>query len=404
MSDLRPKTYFYLSSFVSTILLIPIFVNSNIGSDWDSYALIGTYKNYLISGIYFPSRPPGFPLYEFLIGSLIKYSEYLAITAEQTLIIFQFFLLISLNYLIYKFFNKSKTFNYLIYLIIVCSPVYLISGFSVIDYVLGSLFGFSSIYYLLYKKSINPLIISLLLTGAITTRLSNLIFLFVIVLYLFLNDKNKRLAIVITFTTVLFSSLIYFIFYENLFSFYKSTGVYDNWSDLLCIFNLTNTGHTLVGRIGRFVLKQIPYLGTLGALVLAANITKFKIDLKNKNLYLFLVFLLFELSFLRLPTEEGHLLPAFIAFMMLLSTDKKNILTVIFITVLLSNFVDLKFYSVDEVDGASSIDITFDIADGFLIEDFKERNQKGEEKEFHYNNSQITLNTAWLSGCPNNER
>ena len=244
----------------------------------------------------------------------------------------------------------------------------------------------------------------MLLTGAITTRLSNLIFLFVIVLYLFLNDKNKRLAIVITFTTVLFSSLIYFIFYENLFSFYKSTGVYDNWSDLLCIFNLTNTDHALVGRIGRFVLKQIPYLGTLGALVLAANITKFKIDLKNKNLYLFLVFLLFELSFLRLPTEEGHLLPAFIAFMMLLSTDKKNILTVIFITVLLSNFVDLKFYSVDEVDSASSIDITFDIADGFLIENFEERNQKGEEKEFHYNNSQITLNTAWLSGCPNNER
>ena len=121
-------------------------------------------------------------------------------------------------------------------------------------------------------------------------------------------------------------------------------------------------------------------------------------------MYLFLVFLLFELSFLRLPTEEGHLLPAFIAFMMLLSTDKKNILTVIFITVLLSNFVDLKFYSVDEVDSASSIDITFDIADGFLIEDFEERNQKGAEKEFHYNNSQITLNNAWLSGCPNNER
>ena len=87
--------------------------------------------------------------------------------------------------------------------------------------------------------------------------------------------------------------------------------------------------------------------------------------------------------------------------MMLLTSSKKNLLTAIFIAVILSNFVDIKLYSVDEVDSASSINITFDLAHGFLIEDFNERNLKGEEKEFHYDNSQITLNTAWLSGCPN---
>ena len=401
MSDLRPKTYYYISSFFSTLIFIPIFTSSVIGSDWDSYALIGTYKNYLTSGVYFPSRPPGFPLYEFLIGSLIKYSEFLLITKEQLLIIFQLFLLLSLNYLIYKFFNKTSSPNYLIYLTIVCSPIYLISGLSVIDYFLGSLFGFSAIYFLFYKKSINPLAISLLLTGAITTRLSNLIFLFVIVLYLYLNDENKRSAIIISIATVIFSGFVYFIFYENLFSFYKSTGVYENWSELLCLFNLTNTDHTAVGRLGRFVLKQVPYLGTVGAILLIVNVRKFQIDLRNKNFYLFLIFLLFELSFLRLPTEEGHLLPAFIAFMMLLTSSKKNLITVIFIAVLLSNFVDIKLYSVDKVDSASSINTTFDLTDGFLIEDLNERNLKGEEKEFHYNNSQITLNTAWLSGCPN---
>jgi hypothetical protein len=401
MSDLRPKTYYYISSFFSTLIFIPIFTSSVIGSDWDSYALIGTYKNYLTSGVYFPSRPPGFPLYEFLIGSLIKYSGFLPITKEQLLIIFQLILLLSLNYLIYKFFNKTNSPNYLIYLTIVCSPIYLISGLSVIDYFLGSLFGFSAIYFLFYKKSINPLAISLLLTGAITTRLSNLIFLFVIVLYLYLNDENKRSAIIISIATLIFSSFVYFIFYENLFSFYKSTGVYENWSELLCLFNLTNTDHTAVGRLGRFVLKQVPYLGTVGAILLIVNVRKFKIDLRNKNFYLFLIFLLFELSFLRLPTEEGHLLPAFIAFMMLLTSSKKNLITVIFIAVLLSNFVDIKLYSVDKVDSASSINTSFELTDGFLIEDFNERNLKGEEKEFHYNNSQITLNTAWLSGCPN---
>ena len=401
MSDLRPKTYYYISSFFSTLIFIPTFTSSVIGSDWDSYALIGTYKNYLTSGVYFPSRPPGFPLYEFLVGSLIKYSGFLPITKEQLLIIFQLILLLSLNYLIYKFFNKTKSPNFLIYLTIVCSPIYLIAGFSVIDYFLGSLFGFSAIYFLFYKQSINPLAISLLLTGAITTRLSNLIFLFVIVLYLYLNDENKRSAIIISFTTVIFSGFVYFIFYENLFSFYKSAGVYENWSELLCLFNLTNTDHTVVGRLGRFVLKQVPYMGTVGTILLIVNVRKFKIDLRNKNFYLFLIFLLFELSFLRLPTEEGHLLPAFIALMMLLTSSKKNLITAIFIAVLFSNFVDIKLYSVDEVDSASSINTTFNLTNGFLIEDFNERNLKGEEKEFHYNNSQITLNTAWLSGCPN---
>jgi hypothetical protein len=401
MSDLRPKTYYYISSFFSIVIFTPIYISSVIGSDWDSYALIGTYKNYLTSGVYFPSRPPGFPLYEYFIGSLIKFSEFLPITMEQIMIVFQLFLLLSLNYLIYKFFNKTNAPNYLIYLIIVCSPIYLIAGLSVIDYFLGSLFGFSAIYLVFYNKSINPLAISLLLTGAITTRLSNLIFLFVIILYLYLNDENIRSAIIISVATVVFSGFVYFIFYENLFSFYKSTGIYENWSELLCLFNLTNTDHTFVGRLGRFVLKQVPYLGTVGAVLLIVNVRKFKIDLQNKNFYLFLIFLLFELSFLRLPTEEGHLLPAFIAFMMLLTSRKKNLITAIFIAVILSNFVDIKLYSVDEVDSASSINITFDLAHGFLIEDFNERNLKGEEKEFHYDNSQITLNTAWLSGCPN---
>jgi len=293
MSDLRPKTYYYISSFFSIVIFTPMYISSVIGSDWDSYALIGTYKNYLTSGVYFPSRPPGFPLYEYFIGSLIKFSEFLPITMEQIMIVFQLFLLLSLNYLIYKFFNKTNAPNYLIYLIIVCSPIYLIAGLSVIDYFLGSLFGFSAIYLVFYNKSINPLAISLLLTGAITTRLSNLIFLFVIILYLYLNDENIRSAIIISVATVVFSGFVYFIFYENLFSFYKSTGIYENWSELLCLFNLTNTDHTFVGRLGRFVLKQVPYLGTVGAVLLIVNVRKFKIDLQNKNFYLFLIFLLY---------------------------------------------------------------------------------------------------------------
>ena len=160
---------------------------------------------------------------------------------------------------------------------------------------------------------------------------------------------------------------------------------------MLCIFNLTNTDHTIIGRIGRFILKQIPFLGTLGVFLFLFNIPKYNIDLKERNWYLFLLFIFFELSFLRLPTEEGHLLPAFIAFMIIINKSKNKIFSLIFVLVFISNFVDLKFYSVDEIDSASSISFGLNIKSGFFTEDFNLRNSIDEDKVYHYNNAQTTL-------------
>ena len=74
-------------------------------------------------------------------------------------------------------------------------------------------------------------------------------------------------------------------------------------SDLICMLNLTNTDHTVIDRLGRFVLKQMPFLGTVGTILFIGNYLKFKIDLKKESFYFF-YYLFFQLSFLRLPTEE----------------------------------------------------------------------------------------------------
>ena len=58
-------------------------------------------------------------------------------------------MVIALNFLIYSFFKNSSRKNFLIYLLIVASPIYLISGLSVIDYFLGSIFGFLGVYQIL---------------------------------------------------------------------------------------------------------------------------------------------------------------------------------------------------------------------------------------------------------------
>ena len=308
MKNIKEKVNLYFSSIVTVIISIPFFLNPSIGADWDSYALIGTYKNFMESGLYTPSRPPGFPLYELLIGLCVKISEFLFLSMEQTILFTQMILLLSLNFLIYKFFNKKKDSNYFIYLIAVFSPVFLLSGLTAIDYVLGSLLGFLSLYISMYSNNKQKeILVSFTLAMSIATRLSNIIFL-IVVLILMRKELKKGFQIFVL-STFLFASF-YLIFYLNLYSFYLENKIYNSWFDLMCIFNLTNTDHDFYNRIGRFTLKQIPYLGTVGMLIFIGSIRKLKINFKGNNLYFFLVFLFFQLSFLRLPTEEGHLLPA----------------------------------------------------------------------------------------------
>ena len=156
--------------------------------------------------------------------------------------------------------------------------------------------------------------------------------------------------------------------------------------------------------MGRFILKQINYLGTLGFIFFLILLKDIKIKINNTTTSLFLIFLFFQFSFLRLPTEEGHLIPAFIALMIMLGQLNKFNQKILLITVVftfLSNFVDMKFYEVDQVDSASDISLSLSIADGFFIEDYKLRNLRGVDKEFNYSNSQTTLFDAWKNGCPN---
>ena len=404
---IRKNIYFSLSVLVTSILFIPNFLKANIGSDWDSYALIGTLKNFEKYNVYIPSRPPGFPIYELVIGFLFKITgENKLISPEQVVLLFQLILIICLNFLIYSFFKKNKNKNYIIYLLTVFSPIYLISGFSVIDYVLGAIFGFLAIYQIIYNFNSKYIIFStsLYLGIALGIRLSNIIFLFVVTVYLIFYEKNLKTGMQIGFLTIALTTLIYFPFYRSLYIFYVENGIYQSPSEMICIINLTNTDHNLLGRLGRFFLKQINFFGTIGFLIFLIALKDFKFKIDSKNLVYFGIFLIFQISFFRLPTEEGHLLPAYIAFMLMLNNIEKLNSKLLLITLLFtfsSNFGDVKFYKVDNVDSASEIEFNFELTSGFYVEDYEIRNEKGLKKDFHYENSQYTLFEAWKSGCPN---
>ena len=116
-----------------------------------------------------------------------------------------------------------------------------------------------------------------------------------------------------------------------------------------------------------------------------------------------MIFILFQISFLRLPTEEGHLLPAFIAFVFILNSLKiKNVfLITIFISTLLSNLIFLSIYDVDVPDQATEIYFNFELEQGLLFQDFESRQDIAKDKQYHYENSYYSIKDVWEDGCPN---
>lgn len=398
----QDKKHFYLCSLIQTFIFIPFLIQGYIGSDWDSYALIGTVNNYVQDSVYLPSRPPGFPLYEVFLSFLFKISIIFNLQFEKVFLMLHFLILLSNNFLIFKFFERENVSKFIYFYLITLSPVYLISGFSIIDYQAGLFFGLLAIYITIYSSNY-ILMVPFLLSISMGIRLSNLIFsIAVFALFIYLQKSKKEILNLVVLTSF-FTSVIYGIAYFSLWSTTLSSSM-DTPSDMVCIFNLTNTDHSTIYRLGRFLLKQIDFFGIVGfviVLFLIFNMSK-SINL-GKNIHFVLLFFLFQLSFLRLPTEEGHLLPAFVALIFLMKQVeiKNSLIVIVLISSLVSNFIYLNTYDVDSPDSASEAYLNISLKEGLLIQDFNERELKGLDKDFHYKNGFESIKDVWKNGCPN---
>ena len=401
MKSKQDKKHFYLVSIIHLIIFVPFVIQKTIGPDWDSYALIGTITNLYKDSLYLPSRPPGFPVYEFFLTGLYSISNIVNIEFEVVFILSQYLFVLANNYLIYKFFLKLDYKNYLLYYVAVLSPIYLTSGLSIIDYHAGLLFGFLGIFLALYKPH-SIYFVSVFLAISSGIRLSNLLFFIVVVGILLGNKIEFRRIAYFSAVTLFLSLVIYIPGYINLWDSSLS-GKLTNYFDMVCVLNLTNIDHSLLDRLGRFVLKQLDFLGIVGSIVVLICLTKIRKENIYNNYYFFMIFILFQISFLRLPTEEGHLLPAFIAFIFILNSLKiKNMfLMIILISTLLSNFLFISIYDVDIPDQATEIYFNFELEQGLLFKDFEARENIGKDKKYHYENSYYSIKDVWKGGCPN---
>ena len=286
------KTHLRLSILFQSIIFVPILISQSIGSDWDSYAIIGTVQNLYLNNTYLPSRPPGFPLYEGFVYLAYFVSKAVGINFEITILILQFLLTIILSYIVYLFFKKEDKKNSYFYFVIIFSPIYLISGFTVIDYFLGSIFGFLSIYVQLHKNDLakyTPLFLSI----AVAIRLTNIFFVFVVLILQYSSKEENKIIIKNFFYFILFSLIIQLPFYLNLWQSTLSESL-NSIIDATCILSLTNTDHSLIDRMGRFILKQTEFFGIIGSLGIFISIFYFKKENLSKNFHLLI--LLFYLN------------------------------------------------------------------------------------------------------------
>ena len=123
----------YCVSIIQIFLFIPFYRQGFIGSDWDSYSSYASSYLIFTENVYLPSRPPGFPLFEYLISSLISFQ-----VRGALLVIFTF--LVGINLITHKLFD-DKSENDFLYYALLLSPILLISSFSIIDYVVGLFFS-----------------------------------------------------------------------------------------------------------------------------------------------------------------------------------------------------------------------------------------------------------------------
>lgn len=371
---------FFLISF-QLVLFTPFLFSGNLGPDWDSYATVASGRIFVQENIYIPSRPPGFPLYEIYVGVIENYSI-------RTLLLLQFIFGVVLEVLIIKKFLNKNSINYLLIFLIFTSHVYLVSMFTVIDYILGTLFGFLHIHKL---KEKNFTLASIFLVMSCAVRLSNLIFL-IAGMFIYIKDNNWKKIINYIFPIATIA-LIYFPSFNLAGSF--------------CFLNLTNIDHDLSGRLGRFIYKQLQIFGVVGTSILFLSFLKSKnfkiLFLQFKNLPYVTIFVLFQLSFLRLPTEKGHLIPAIVAMLILFDNIKieKFVIGIILFSSVLSNFYAFEFLIPDIPNHASSADFQITFEQGYMIKYYNESNFKGQEYENHVKQGILNIKDSWKVTGPN---
>ena len=359
----NPKTPVILA----VLLYLPL-TFMGYGIDVDSFRVIEAGKNFLASADYVPSRNPGYVVHEmsswllnWLGGSLLANIG----TLLLSILAIVSFISICENL---NLPNRKPAYYLLIF-----HPFFWFNSTCTIDYV-WALGFFMAGFSLLFSRKY--FFAGLAFGLSIGSRLASFIAVGGIILFFLFRDRKSWKHFSITIIT---TALLGFSFYIlpldftgwELRLFKASVGSPDYWSTWL--------------RTGRFIYKNIYFWGLpviLFFIFLFFNLIKRSENpVKGGNKWLLIFSLLvitgYEFLFFRFPIAPEYLLaslPFWLFILMIIMKDKKLLMGILLLLVIISNFLSINIAKPDQPSHATDAEYGLWLEKGYLLQSINTRN------------------------------
>lgn len=374
------KKYFpFFSLFIIVFVSRLPFLSAGFGIEEDSWGIALAAFHSKMSGIYEPSRLPGHPVQELIYSALWGSGPliYNGLSAFFSAIGAVFFALILKHFQFRHFFIAALAFAFV--------PVYYISSTYTIDFVWTETFVLISFYFLLRERLI---ICGIFLGLAIGCRVTSGAMLLPFMIIIWKQNDLKQNAIHFLKMTVPMIVIVVLAFVPIIKQFGPSFFMYYDQFPY--------------PPISKVLYKMIPgVFGFVGVLAIGISILVLILNRKKQNygelfpssfnkkviIASYLVFVLYIISYFRLPQKSGYMMPVVPFLIMLfgyyLNSRYFRLLCVAFI---LSPFI-CSINLTDKLRGAeyskyavtftvSGQELFFDVFSGPIFSDYSKRKQK----------------------------
>lgn len=295
----RREGVFMAVIFLALLLTRLPWISAGYGVNPDSYRVITAARHIAQTGEYVYSRPPGYPLYEYLTALTVKMAPLFSngLTSLFSCIAFLFFALILRHFSVSHYLLLASAFA--------LTPVVYVNSTCTIDFIAAMALVLGSTYFVLVRR---PFLAGLCLGLAIGCRITSGAMLFPLMLYIFLEERGstalKRCLILSAIALIIGGlcfipvvsryGLSFLTFYDNpvlhSMKILIKRGFLDVWGFLGLL------GFLGLGLISPFVFKDIKES-------FAQPHRRHGVILSSLVVAIYLV------AFLRLPHVAGYLMP-----------------------------------------------------------------------------------------------
>ncbi len=364
------KNYFKNTDHKIFLLALCIylpFIFLGYGSDYDSHNVVWAGKNFAETLDYVPSRVPGFFIYE----SITFFFNWIGGSILTNLASVGMSLLILKHFM--RFSKENQVPHYrLLTLILMVQPYYLVNSTCTMDYLFA--FGFAFLGLMKFRER-KFFAAGVLMALGIGSRLTTGLVVAVFYLWVFFTKKADRGKIILGGVITACLTVLFYVpsldFAEWNFAYVSpSVGTEVFWTPML--------------RIGRWVYKTIYFWSPPVILVLAwggirlvAKREKWT-QLPDRSVLVAsaAMILVIQAFYMYIPTEPAYMIPTIPFWLILMGvafSDKKKVLIVMLVLVVLSNFVSFNVARPDKVNQATGAQYGLWVEPGHLVKDVIKR-------------------------------